>query len=323
MAQPGNPPPTPGDGQILVYDAAIGGVIVCTASTLDAFGNGNFPGITVVTHTVTGTLFASNLVTTTLVASTTVTSTVTNLIAATATIATATVSGNGYVSTLVSPNATITTLTATTATITTLTVPTETVTNLTASTATISAFTNVFPTVNDPNGIHNFATTSTTPGGAAGVYYYLPGTALQMPNPYKAGIVAGSAFSWMVTMSKTAAGTGALNIGIYSGPNGSISDTRLVTQSIGTGTAAVDSMLLCVDAMFTTTTTMAWSMYPATRAATAAGFGVAFGTGAPLNGTVAVVTSTAGNIWGLSYSNTNGTAVITVGSQKGAAFGIT
>lgn len=34
MAQPGNPPPTPGDGQILVYDAAIGGVIVCTASTL-------------------------------------------------------------------------------------------------------------------------------------------------------------------------------------------------------------------------------------------------------------------------------------------------
>ena len=44
MAQPGTPP-TPGDGQVLVYDAATGGVIVCTASTLDAFGNGNFPGI--------------------------------------------------------------------------------------------------------------------------------------------------------------------------------------------------------------------------------------------------------------------------------------
>ena len=315
MAQPGTPP-TPGDGQILVYDAATGGAIVCTAATLDAFGNATFPGVTGTTATVTGTLTAGNLVTTTFFTSTTVTTTVTNLIATTATIATATISGNGYVSTLVSPNATITTLTAATATITTLTVPTETVTNSTIATATITNFANAFPTVNDPNGIHNFSATSTTPGGAAGTHYTFPGTVLTMPSPYKAGIVAGSALSWVVTMSKSAAATGAFNIYIVSG------GVVVATQSIGTQTAAVDSMQLCVDAVFTTTTTLAWSMYPTHSAATAVGFGVANGS-PPFNGSVQVVTTTTGNTWGLAYSSTNGTGVFTVGLQKGTAFGIT
>jgi hypothetical protein len=52
---------------------------------------------------------------------------------------------------------------------------------------------------------------------------------------------------WRVSMTKTAAGTGAFDIIILMGTAGTIGgDTKEVTQSIGTQTAAVDNMTVDV-----------------------------------------------------------------------------
>ena len=178
------------------------------------------------------------------------------------------------------------------------------------------------PPTSDYNGIHSFSTSSAQPGGNAGAYYYIPGSALTMPATYQKGIIAGTTMRWFVRMSKTAAGTGAFNVGIYMGTNGSISDTREVTQSIGIATAALDDLLLIVVLTFTSTTAAYWSIGVSHSAATATGFGCATGS-SNFSGTLSGLTTTTGGlVFGLGYSNTTGTAVITIPMVHSEALGV-
>jgi hypothetical protein len=178
------------------------------------------------------------------------------------------------------------------------------------------------PLTNDLNGIHNFSTSSLILGGAAGTYYYLAPSALPMPATYLTGIRSGTTMRWRIKMSKTAAGTGAFNIRLYYGTAGSIADTTLVTQSIGTATAALDDMLLDVVLTFTSTTAAYWTISTLHSAATAVGFGCVTGS-QDLSGTLSgLTTTTASLIFGIGYSNTTGTAVITVPMIQSEALGV-
>jgi hypothetical protein len=147
---------------------------------------------------------------------------------------------------------------------------------------------------------------------SAGTNYYVTNSNLAVPTTLKVG----TTFTWNVGMTKTAAGTGAFNIVIYRGTNGSISDTADVTQSIGTQTAAVDNMLVTVQVTVTTIGASGayyWSIVPNNKAATATGFGVAVGTGAYFSGTVSSVALNTANLkLGLAFSSVTGTPTIAI-----------
>jgi len=151
----------------------------------------------------------------------------------------------------------------------------------------------------------------------AGTYYYIAGSNLKVPAAMTpgSGIRVGTTYTWQVGMTKNAAGTAAFNIRIYLGVGGAITDTALVTQSIGTSTAVADNMLMTVQVSWTAigagTGAIYWSIVPSNKAPTATGFGVASGT-IP-SGTVGSLTSTtAGLIMGLGFMQTTGTPLITV-----------
>lgn len=178
------------------------------------------------------------------------------------------------------------------------------------------------PVSSDLNGVHNFSNSSLTPGGSAGVFNYISSSIIPMPAVYKTGIQVGSALRWHIRMSKTAVGTGAFIVGIYMGTNGTIADTKEVSQTIGTATAALDDMDIDVLVTFTSTTAFYWSIAVMHSAATAVGFGCAIGSMA-FSGTVTGLTTTTANLkFGVAYSNTTGTAVITVPLVHAEAFGI-
>ena len=195
---------------------------------------------------------------------------------------------------------------------------------LTVADLTTAALANPIPVTSDQNGIHNFSTTALIPGGNAGTYYYIAPSALTMPATYLTGIGVGTTttFRWYIRMSKTAAGTGAFNIRLYYGTNGSISDTTLATQSVGTATAALDDMDLEITLTFTSSTIAYWSITAAHSAATATGFGPAIGSQG-FNGTLTGLTTTTGSLkFGVGYSNTTGTAVITISQVQAEALGV-
>ena len=75
-----------------------------------------------------------------------------------------------------------------------------------------------------PNGLSNANTSSATPGGAAGTYYYIPNSNINGPATYLSTIASGTVFRWHFVMGKTAAGTGAFNIRFLYGTNGTVSD---------------------------------------------------------------------------------------------------
>lgn len=182
--------------------------------------------------------------------------------------------------------------------------------------------TGTVPIARDLNGLHNFSNSSLTPGGNAGTYYYIAPSALTMPASYTTAIAAGTSFKWHIVMKKTAAGTAAFNIRLYYGTNGSISDTTLATQSIGTATTAIDDLSLDIVLVFTSATAAYWSIYAQHSAATATGFGVATGS-ASFSGTLSALTTTTGSlIFGIGYSNTTGTAVITLPFCTAEAYGV-
>jgi hypothetical protein len=187
----------------------------------------------------------------------------------------------------------------------------------------VESFVHTIPAGTDPNGgIHNFSSSSLTPGGAAGTYYYLAPSALTMPATYSTAIGAGTTMTWHIVMSKTAAGTAAFNVRLYYGTNGSTSDTTLATQSVGTATAALDDMTLDAVLTFTSATAGYWSVSCLHSAATAVGFGCAIGSQS-FSGTLSgLTTTTASLIFGVGYSNTTGTAVITVPLVEAAAYGV-
>lgn len=176
---------------------------------------------------------------------------------------------------------------------------------------------------NNPNGLHNFNTSAQSQVTVAGTKYYIAGSNLTMPAAYTTPIGAGTTMRWRVSMTKTAAGTGAFQIVILMGTNGSVSDTAQVTQSVGTQTAAVDNMVVDVVITFTSATAFYWSISPNNKAVTATGFGVATGTGALFSGTVSgLTTTTASLIFGLAFSSVTGTPTIVVPMVQAEALGV-
>ena len=146
----------------------------------------------------------------------------------------------------------------------------------------------------------------------AGTVYYVNGSGLVLPADY----AVGTKFRWTIAMAKTAAGTGAFNIHIKVGTAGTVADTSVVTQSIGTGTAAVDSMMLDINCRVVTTGasgTLYWAMVPMNKAVTATGFGVVTGPSGQFSGTTGAVNLSTANLkFGIAFANVTGTPTVTV-----------
>lgn len=190
------------------------------------------------------------------------------------------------------------------------------------------------PIANLPDGINNANSALQSQVTVAGTAYYMTNSQLLLPTTYLSGMsipggtgskpTTGTTFHWQFAMTKTAAGTGAFNIIIYRGTNGTTSDAADVTQSIGTQTAAVDHMT--VDVQLTVTTTGSagaywWSIIPMNKAVTATGFGCV--TGTLFSGSkTAVALNTAGLVFGLGFSSTTGTPTITIPRMEVQAFNV-
>lgn len=146
----------------------------------------------------------------------------------------------------------------------------------------------------------------------SGTNYYITNSAIAVPTT----LVVGTRFRWRLAMAKTAAGTGAFQIKIYRGTNGSTADTADVNQSIGTQTAVVDSMLVDVEIVVTTTGASGayyWTIIPVTEAVTATGFGVVTGPSGQFSGTVSAVALNTANLkFGLAFTANTGTPTITI-----------
>jgi len=129
-------------------------------------------------------------------------------------------------------------------------------------------------------------------------------------------MVVGTRFVWRVAMTKTAAGTGAFQIAIYRGTNGTTADTQDVLQTIGTQTAVTDNMTVDVEVVVTATGATGsyyWSIIPNNGAASGTGFGVTVGTSAYFSGTVSSVAMNTANLnFGLGFIATTGTPTITI-----------
>ena len=137
------------------------------------------------------------------------------------------------------------------------------------------------------------------------------------------GMSTTTCFVWRFKQSKTAAGTAAYSICIYRGTNGSTSDTRDVTQAIGTATAVVDIIDVVVTLKVTTTGATgaySWGIVCQSKAATATGFGVTDAT--PFfTGTVSsVAMNTASLKFGIGFMNTTGTPTIITAGCVGQAY---
>lgn len=181
------------------------------------------------------------------------------------------------------------------------------------------------PNTNIPCGINNgTASSAQSQATVAGTYYYITNSALTMPASAIAGMKVGTRFVWDIAMTKTAAGTGTFIIAIYRGTNGTTSDTRDVSQSIGTQIAVVDNMHLRIQITIVTTGATGsyfWTIIPDNKAVTATGFGVATGTGAYFSGTVSsVALNTASLKFGIGFESTTGTPTIVIPMVSAQAF---
>lgn len=149
----------------------------------------------------------------------------------------------------------------------------------------------------------------------AGTPVYVVNSNLNIPSTVTTGIAIGTTFVWRIVMSKSAAGTAAFNIIIFRGTNGTTADTADVTQSMGTSTAAVDTLFLDIKATFTAvgaSGSYIWSISPVHTAATATGFGLTIAT-VPFTGTVSAVNTTTANLkFGIGFTNITGVPTITV-----------
>lgn len=192
------------------------------------------------------------------------------------------------------------------------------------TTGTLFSTTTEVPNENIPVGINKGTTTADfSQAMAAGTYYYIPDSKLTMPVTAIAGMKTTTRLTWRLYMKKTAAGTAAFNICIYRGVNGTIADTRDVTQSIGVATAALDNMV--VDVQLTVTTTGAtgayhWSICANNKAATATGFGIAVGAGQFSGNVSSVAMNTAALIFGIGVMGTTGTTTLTIPYVAAQAF---
>jgi len=178
------------------------------------------------------------------------------------------------------------------------------------------------PAANVPGGITTVRSALFTQSMAAGTYYYVPDSALTMPATSKTGggMTTSTTMRWQFMMRKTAAGTGAFNVRIYRGTNGTTADTADVTQSIGTATAAVDIATVFINLKVTATGgtgSYTWGISVQHRAATAAGFGTTDAT--PFwEGTVSgVAMNTASLRFGIGLMGTTGTTALVLSGLSG------
>lgn len=154
--------------------------------------------------------------------------------------------------------------------------------------------------------------------------YYLTSSNLNMPAVYSTAIAAGTTMRWRFAMNKTAAGTGTFQILLKKGTNGTTADATLVTQTIGTQTAAADNMECDVTLTWTSATAAYWSIIPRQSATSGTGFGLVYpAVAAQFNGTISgQTTTTASDKYGLSVVFTTGTPTFTVPMMQARAFGV-
>lgn len=173
----------------------------------------------------------------------------------------------------------------------------------------------VVPNANVSNGLTNFNTSAQSQVMVAATQYYMTNSNLNLPASLKTGIVAGTTLTWHVVIGKTGQGIGLFSVILFTGTNGTTSDTASVTQGIGTAsTAAVDSMILSVQITFLTTGSNGsfyWSIAPVHCAASGNGFGAVYGT--LYSGTVSSFnTTTASLVFGLGFQQATGGTLPTV-----------
>jgi hypothetical protein len=178
------------------------------------------------------------------------------------------------------------------------------------------------PAANVPNGITTIATALFSQSMSAGTYYYIPNSALTMPAVSKTGggMSTNTTMRWNFMMNKTAAGTGAFNIRILRGTNGSIADTADVTQSIGTATAAVDIAEVIITLKVTATGatgSYTWGISVYHKAATATGFGTTDATPFFAGTVSSVAMNTASLKFGIALMGTTGTTALVVSGLNG------
>jgi hypothetical protein len=178
--------------------------------------------------------------------------------------------------------------------------------------------------VNNPIGIYNFNQSAQSQVVVSATEYYITRSDLDMPAAYTTAIGAGTTMKWRIALNKTAAGTGTFQILLKKGTNGSIADTSIVTQTIGTQTAAADNMEADIQLVWTSATAAYWTIIPRQSAATGTGFGLVYpAVAAQFNGTISgQTTTTASDKYGLSVIFTTGTPTFIVDLVQAQAFGV-
>lgn len=126
-----------------------------------------------------------------------------------------------------------------------------------------------------------YATAAPAQAFTAGTAAYITGSVVTIPST---GLRAGATITWRVVMSKTAAGTTAGTIAIYSGTSGTVPASDVSRQSFGTGTptAVVDTAVYTITAYVSTggATTVLWSNLAMTHNTANTGFANAAGVAA-------------------------------------------
>lgn len=178
--------------------------------------------------------------------------------------------------------------------------------------------------LNQNSAIVNFNQAAQSQVVVSATEYYITRSDLDMPAVYTTAIGAGTTMKWRIALNKTAAGTGTFQVLLKKGTNGSTADTSIVTQTIGTQTAAADNMEMDVQLTWTSATAAYWTIIPRQSAATGTGFGLVYpAVAAQFNGTISgQTTTTVSDKYGLSVIFTTGTPTFIVDLVQAQAFGV-
>lgn len=195
----------------------------------------------------------------------------------------------------------------------------------TTSTAGVEAYVATIPAASDPNaGIRNFNQAAQSQVVVSATEYYITRSDLDMPAVYNTAIAAGTTMHWRIALTKTNAGTGTFQILLKKGTNGTTGDTSIVTQTIGTQSAAVDNMEADIRLTWTSSTAAYWTIIPRQSAASGTGFGLVYpAAAAQFTGTISgQTTTTASDKYGLSVIFTTGTPTFVVNNVDAQAYGV-
>jgi hypothetical protein len=178
--------------------------------------------------------------------------------------------------------------------------------------------------LNQNSAIVNFNQAAQSQVVVSATEYYITRSDLDMPAAYTTAIGTGTTMKWRISLTKTAAGTGTFQILLKKGTNGSIADTSIVTQTIGTQTAAADNMEADIQLTWTSATAAYWTIVPHQSAATGTGFGLVYpAAAAQFSGTISgQTTTTASDKYGISLIFTTGTPTFVVNEVQAQAFGV-